>query len=86
VELSTEHRCYGKGKLVKDETKRIEAAGGWVKNGRVCDMLAVTRAFGDAEFKGEDNLKRLLEMGVRYYTASHCCADRLKSHTPKLKG
>ena len=69
VELSTEHRCYGKGKVVKEETQRIKAAGGWVKNGRVCDMLAVTRAFGDAEFKGADNLSRLLEMGVRYVEA-----------------
>ena len=65
VELSTEHRCYGKGKVVKEETQRIKTAGGWVKNGRVCDMLAVTRAFGDAEFKGANNLSRLLEMGVR---------------------
>lgn len=70
VELSTEHRCYGKGQVVKEETKRIEAAGGWVKSGRVCDMLAVTRAFGDAEFKGKENLARLLEMGVRYANAA----------------
>mmetsp|Transcript_825 Transcript_825/g.2499 ORF Transcript_825/g.2499 Transcript_825/m.2499 type:complete len:237 (-) Transcript_825:1715-2425(-) len=71
VDLSTEHRAYGKGKIVKSETKRIESVGGWVKNGRVMDMLAVTRAFGDAEFKGKDNLQALLEQGISegYWTA-----------------
>jgi hypothetical protein len=64
-DLSTEHRAYGKGKIVKSETKRIESVGGWVENGRVCDMLAVTRAFGDAEFKGDANRARLLQDGVR---------------------
>uniref|UniRef100_A0A061SL87 protein-serine/threonine phosphatase n=1 Tax=Tetraselmis sp. GSL018 TaxID=582737 RepID=A0A061SL87_9CHLO len=65
TDLTTEHRAYGKGDIVKQEKKRIESVGGWVKNGRVCDMLAVTRAFGDADFKGDTNRKRMLEEGVR---------------------
>ena len=34
------------------EKKRITAAGGWVKDGRVMGALAVSRALGDFEFKG----------------------------------
>jgi hypothetical protein len=36
---------------VATETARIKAAGGWVYDGRVCNVLAVSRAFGDWEFK-----------------------------------
>lgn len=35
----------------KDETKRVVAAGGYVSNGRVDGSLAVSRAFGDYDFK-----------------------------------
>ena len=34
-----------------DETARIKAAGGFVSNGRVLHMLAVSRALGDRDFK-----------------------------------
>ena len=34
-----------------DEVARIQAAGGWVHNGRLHGVLAVSRAFGDAEHK-----------------------------------
>lgn len=34
-----------------DESRRIEAAGGWVHNGRLHGVLAVSRAFGDIEHK-----------------------------------
>jgi Protein phosphatase 2C len=44
---------FGKGPSVELETARVLAAGGWVADGRVCDVLAVSRAFGDWEFKGE---------------------------------
>lgn len=30
---------------------RVKAAGGWIYDGRVCNILAVSRAFGDWEFK-----------------------------------
>jgi serine/threonine protein phosphatase PrpC len=35
----------------EDEQKRIRDAGGFVINNRVMGELAVSRAFGDAEFK-----------------------------------
>ncbi len=70
IDLSVEHRVYGSGDVVAREAKRIEASGGWVDDGRVCGILAVSRAFGDAAFKGE-GLKKMLEDGVRdgYFTA-----------------
>ncbi|RMZ52406.1 hypothetical protein APUTEX25_000681 [Auxenochlorella protothecoides] len=60
--LSTEHRIPEDGSE-NEETARIRAAGGWVEDERVCGMLAVTRAFGDPEFKGE-GLQKLLRRGV----------------------
>eukprot|EP00983_Pelagomonas_calceolata_P025404 797854-Pelagomonas_calceolata.AAC.2 len=38
-------------KEIADEVARVKAAGGWVYDGRVCNILAVSRAFGDWEFK-----------------------------------
>jgi hypothetical protein len=32
--------------------QRVVNAGGWSVGGRVCGILAVSRAFGDYEFKG----------------------------------
>jgi serine/threonine protein phosphatase PrpC len=34
-----------------EEVARIESAGGFVASNRVCHCLAVSRAFGDFEFK-----------------------------------
>lgn len=63
VDLSVEHRVYGRGEVVLRETERVEQAGGWIHDGRVCGLLAVSRAFGDADFKGP-GLKRMLQHGV----------------------
>jgi serine/threonine protein phosphatase PrpC len=48
----------------EDEARRIKAAGGFIINKRVMGELAVSRAFGDAEFKkgiseilGEENVQ-----------------------------
>lgn len=41
----------GSGPEVDSEVKRVKAAGGWIHDGRVCNILAVSRAFGDWEFK-----------------------------------
>lgn len=45
------------------QVARVKASGGWVYDGRVCNILAVSRAFGDWEFKGL-GLKKLLSAGV----------------------
>ncbi|KAL4541917.1 hypothetical protein Ndes2526B_g06412 [Nannochloris sp. 'desiccata'] len=63
MDLSTEHRVYGKGQSVLTETERVEAVGGWIDDGRVCGILAVSRAFGDPDFKAP-NLERMLHNGV----------------------
>jgi len=38
-------------KEIAPEVERVKASGGWVYDGRVCNILAVSRAFGDWEFK-----------------------------------
>jgi hypothetical protein len=43
---------------------RVEGVGGWIADGRVCDVIAVSRAFGDREFKG-DGMPAMLQRGVR---------------------
>lgn len=63
VDLSVEHRVYGSGDVVQNESKRVEESGGWVDDGRVCGILAVSRAFGDAHFKGK-GLQKMLEEGI----------------------
>lgn len=51
IQLTSQHRVYGFGDHVIEEIERVEAAGGWIVDGRVCNVLAVSRAFGDPEFK-----------------------------------
>eukprot|EP00878_Enallax_costatus_P007173 GHUV01007517.1.p1 GENE.GHUV01007517.1~~GHUV01007517.1.p1 ORF type:complete len:250 (+),score=59.81 GHUV01007517.1:298-1047(+) len=51
VTLTSQHRVCGFGDHVIEEIERVEAAGGWIVDGRVCNVLAVSRAFGDPEFK-----------------------------------
>lgn len=51
VDLSKEHRVSGSGATAADEKARVNEAGGWVAEGRVCGILAVSRAFGGFEFK-----------------------------------
>ena len=63
LDLTTEHRVYGQGLAVQSEIERVKSAGGWVNDGRVCDILAVSRAFGNWELKGE-GLVQMLADGV----------------------
>lgn len=51
ITLTSQHRVMGFGDHVIEEIERVEAAGGWIIDGRVCNVLAVSRAFGDPEFK-----------------------------------
>ena len=57
------HRLHGHGENVTPESARVQEAGAWIDDGRVCDILAVSRAFGDREFKGE-GLPVMLRKGV----------------------
>jgi len=63
VDLTTEHRVYGKTASAGSEASRVEAAGGWLDDGRVCGVLAVSRAFGDPGLKRE-GLASTLQQGV----------------------
>lgn len=47
LELSSDHKPHR-----KDELQRIVAAGGFVRSKRVLGRLAVSRAFGDVDYKG----------------------------------
>lgn len=62
--MTVEHRVVGSDSTVAAEVERVERAGGWIADGRVCDVIAVSRAFGDREFKG-DGMPAMLERGVR---------------------
>jgi len=77
VDLSTEHRVYGSGPSVASEIDRVQKAGGWIDDGRVCGILAVSRAFGDADYKGE-GLHRMLNRGVQdgYWTEEFAAAAK----------
>ena len=46
VELSWDHKPDNDGEL-----KRVKAAGGFVEDGRVQGVIAVSRAIGDWEYK-----------------------------------
>ena len=61
--LSPPCRVFGNTKTVESEVARVEGTGGWISDDRVCDILAVSRAFGDPQFKGE-GLPSLLQYGV----------------------
>ena len=43
----------------EDEAKRIRDAGGFVINNRVMGELAVSRAFGDVDFKKGIKVRRI---------------------------
>jgi hypothetical protein len=38
----------------QDEVLRVVGTRGWVSRGRVCSIIAVSRALGDLKFKGQD--------------------------------
>lgn len=56
-------RVVGESRTAEAEIERVKSVGGWVSDGRVCDVLAVSRAFGDTQFKG-NGLPSLLEFGI----------------------
>lgn len=63
IDLTTEHRVYGPSPAAAAEIARVTGAGGWIDDGRVCGVLAVSRAFGDAGLK-RPGLTTTLKQGV----------------------
>ena len=51
VEMSEDHKPENRG-----EMERIQRSGGFVEEGRVNGMLALSRALGDFEYKGNSAL------------------------------
>jgi len=76
-DLSAEHRLYGPGLEVEDEVARVEASGGWVEDGRLCGIIAVARAFGDWEWKGE-GLDYIKGAGVEWGCWDEATARNMK--------
>lgn len=54
IELSHDHKPDNDGEL-----KRVKAAGGFVEDGRVQGIIAVSRAIGDWEYKNPGLLPEL---------------------------
>jgi protein phosphatase 1A len=52
VDLSDDHRPVSLSASGRNEIKRVNDSGAWISQSRVCGILAVSRAFGDYEFKG----------------------------------
>ncbi|EFJ41395.1 hypothetical protein VOLCADRAFT_68313, partial [Volvox carteri f. nagariensis] len=80
VTLAHCHRVYGSGPDVATEIERVKSVGGWVDDGRVCSVLAVSRAFGDWEFKGI-GLPRLLQTGIErgYWNAEFAAQQAFRA-------
>ena len=55
IELSYDHKPDNDGEL-----KRVKAAGGFVEDGRVQGVIAVSRAIGDWEYKNPKLLDNIL--------------------------
>ena len=52
LEITNDHRPSKSTSAGRAEADRVRATGGWVTDGRVLGLLAISRALGDYEFKG----------------------------------
>jgi serine/threonine protein phosphatase PrpC len=79
IDLSHDHKPDNDGEL-----KRVKAAGGFVEDGRVQGVIAVSRAIGDWEYK---NPKLLAELdGKKRKSLKKKKNEEEKSESPGLKG
>lgn len=76
-DLTHDHRPHGESEMALKEAGRIKAAGGWVSKGRVCGFLAVSRAFGDIEFK--THRTKMLAEGLKKGRWSKRFVQKLKT-------
>jgi serine/threonine protein phosphatase PrpC len=82
LDLTTEHRVDGRSPASAGEVARVEAAGGWVDDGRVLGVLAVSRAFGDGGLK-RGGVKATLKQGV---ADGAWTADFARAAAARLRG
>jgi protein phosphatase 1A len=69
----------------KSEIERVMRAGGWCLDGRVCDILGVSRAFGDNEFKeGRFQLLKMLKREGNHMAKTATMRDALVVATPDV--
>ncbi|CAI5473548.1 unnamed protein product [Closterium sp. Yama58-4] len=61
--ISDDHKPSGDSSKAQAEIKRINKAGGWVSQGRVCGVIAVSRAFGNVAFKTRK--EEMMQQGVK---------------------
>ncbi|CAI5533045.1 unnamed protein product [Closterium sp. Naga37s-1] len=61
--ISDDHKPSGDSGKAQAEIKRINKAGGWVSQGRVCGVIAVSRAFGNVAFKTRK--EEMMQQGVK---------------------
>jgi serine/threonine protein phosphatase PrpC len=80
LDLTTEHRVYGPSPAAAAEIARVQGAGGWIDDGRVCGILAVSRAFGDPGLK-RPGLATTLKQGVVDGWWDRAFADAHRSFT-----
>lgn len=55
LELTCDHRPSKTTSCGRAEAERVRGVGGWVSDGRVLGLLAISRALGDYDFKGGRN-------------------------------
>jgi serine/threonine protein phosphatase PrpC len=79
TELSHDHKPDDPG-----EMKRIKADGGFVEDGRVQGIIAVSRAIGDWEYKNPDLLQQQMAKSPTKKKSSKTPAAT--SPTPKTSG
>lgn len=83
LDVSPDHRPYGAGAAAKREVARVTAAGAWVADGRVMGVLAVSRAFGDSEFKA-GRAQFLLDGTASGYWPANMAAGRVLTSPPVI--
>jgi protein phosphatase len=67
IAMTTDHKPTLVG-----ERRRIEMCGGFVDNGRVNGSLAVSRAFGDIDYKGNASGDQLSQPVIALADVTHC--------------